>query len=487
MRRALVVAGLAAAVAVPAAAAGGSQQPNDPYLSRQWYVARDHALDTFDAAKQLFNVRVAVIDSGVEAGHPELKGRIAAAKSFVGGSPTTDTFGHGTFVAGEIAAIAGNGAGIAGLAPPARLLVAKVVRDDGSIPPKAEARAIRWAVGQRARVINLSLGSTRDPGDSAVDGYSPVEKRAIEFAVRRGVLVVAAVGNGDDAPAKPWPYANYPAAFPHVLGVAAYGRSGNVPSFSNRDKQYVDLAAPGMDIFSLFPLSLTARFAGCNDQGYSSCGTSDFRHADGTSFASPQVTAAAALLFGEIPSLRPDQVSTILKLNADDATPANGCVDCTTGADALSGFGRLDVDRALDALHDPTPPPDRLEPNDDAGGEAAIVSAPRTFTATLDSYDDPNDLYKIHLGRGQRLAVVVRAGANLDPFADARLDPSLVLWKPGLTSLAGATSDLRARRSIHAPGVPERIRFRAGRPGWYYVQVKLAAPGLGAYRIKLAF
>jgi len=482
MRRALVVAGLAAAVAVPAAVAGSVQQPNDPFLSRQWYVGRDHALDTFDTAKQLPTVRVAVIDSGVDAGHPELKNRIVASKSFVGGSATTDSIGHGTFVAGEIAAIADNGAGIAGLAPPARLLVAKVVRDDGSIPPKAEARAIRWAVRMRARVINLSIGSTRDPGDSTVDGYSAMEKQAIEFAVRRGVLVVAAAGNGEDAPTKPWPYASYPAAFPHVLGVAAYGRSGNVPTFSNRDKQYVDLAAPGMDIFSLFPKALTARFAGCVEQGYSICGTSDFRHADGTSFAAPQVSAAAALLFGEVPALRPDQASTILKLSADDATPANGCVECTIGPDALSGAGRLDVDAALNDLVYPLPAPDRLEPNDDAGDESAIVATPRAFTATLDSYDDPNDVYRVHLDKGQRLSVVVRSATDIDP--------SLFLWKPGLTSLAGATSDLRARRSIHGPGVPEHVRYRAPRAGWYYVQVKLAPDSStyhGAYRIKFAF
>jgi subtilisin family serine protease len=480
VRRALIVAGLAAAVAVPAAVAGSAQQPNDPFLSRQWYVGRDHALDTFDMAKQLPTVRVAVIDSGVDGRHPELKNRIVAAKSFVGGSPN-DSFGHGTFVAGEIAAIADNGVGIAGLAPPARLLIAKVVRDDGSIPPKAEARAIRWAVRMGARVINLSIGSTRDPGDPTVDGYSALEKQAIEFAVRRGVLVVAAAGNGEDAPTKPWPYASYPAAFPHVLGVAAYGRSGNVPTFSNRDKQYVDLAAPGMDIFSLFPLALTARFTGCSDQGYSSCGTSDFRHADGTSFASPQVAAAAALLFGEVPSLRPDQASRILKLTADDMNASNGCTDCTGGPDPLSGFGRLNVDAAINSLVN-LPAPDRLEPNDDAGNEAAIVATPRAFTATLDAFDDPNDVYKVHLDRGQRLSVVVRAGSSIDP--------SLILWKRGLTSLAAATSDLRAKRSIHGPGVPEHVRYRAVQAGWYYVQVKLAPDSSaywGAYRIKLSF
>jgi hypothetical protein len=479
MRRALALGVLTAAVAVSAASAASSTPPNDPFLSRQWYLTRDHAIDGFDAAMHLFTVRVAVIDSGVDAGHPELKGRIAAAKSFVGGSATTDSIGHGTFVAGEIAAIPDNGAGIAGIAPTARLLVAKVVDDNGKIPPKVEARAIRWAVRNGARVINLSFGSTRDPSDPSIDGYSPAEAKALQFAVRSGVLVVAAAGNGDDAPQKPWPYASYPAAFPHVLGVAAYGRAGNVPSFSNRDSQFVDIAAPGMGIFSLFPRKLTQQFADCSEQGYSSCATKDFRHADGTSFSSPQVAAAAALLFGEIPSLRPDQVSAILKQTADDISPANGCLECLVGPDPQSGFGRLDIAGALDYLHGPRPPADRMEPNDDAGSDAAIVAQPRALTATLDWYDDANDVYRVHLDRGQRISVVVQAGK--------KIDPTLVLWKPRLGSLAEARSDLRARRSIHRAGVPERVRYRAGRSGWYFVQVKLAAPGFGAYRISLRF
>ena len=475
MRRVLL-ASLLGLVVVGTATAAGSP-PNDTYIARQWYLGRDHALDTLDAAKQLFTVRVAVIDSGVELNHPELKNRVVAHRSFVGGT-VADTIGHGTFVAGEIAAIADNNAGIAGLAPPARLVVAKVVRDDGTIPPKAEARAIRWAVQQGARVINLSLGSTRDPSDPDVDGFSLVEQRAIQYAVRHGALVVAAAGNGNDAPQKPWPFASYPAAFPHVLAVGAYGRLGGVPSFSNRDDRFVDLAAPGMDIFSLFPRPLTQAFAGCFEQGYSSCGTKDYRHADGTSFSSPQVAAAAALLFGEEPALRPDQVSALLRLSADDATPANGCDDCSPGPDSLSGFGRLDVGAALDRLQGPAPDADRFEPNDDAGNEAATVYKNIAATATLDWWDDPNDVYRIHLAKGQRLTVLVHA----DP---KKIDPSIVLWKPRLDALADARSDLRARRSIHAPGVPERIRFKAHRSAWYYLQVKLAKPGFGPYRIHL--
>ena len=475
MKRSLFLVALAAGLAVPAAAVASA--PNDPLAPRQWYLARDRALDVFDAAQQLFAIRVAVIDSGIDRDHPELRGRIAASRSFVGGS-VADQQGHGTFVAGEIAAIADNGTGIAGIAPSARLLVAKVVRDDGAIPPRAEARAIRWAVRSGARVINLSFGSVRDPADPGRDGFSSPERRAIQRAVRRGVLVVAAVGNGNNAPQKPWPYASYPAAFPHVLGVGAYGRSGGVPSFSNRDDQYVDLAAPGMDMVSLFPRSLTSRNTGCAEQGYSICGPKEYRHADGTSFASPQIAGAAAVLLGQMPLLRPDQVGAILKTTAADATPANGCDACTPGPDALTGFGRLDVGAALNALNGTLPAPDRLEPNDDVGAAAATVYDRLNTRATLDWWDDPSDVYRVYLRRGQGISAAVRS---------SKVDPSIILWKPGLHALADARSDLRARRSIHGPGVVERLAYRARRGGWFSLQVKLARPGFGPYRIRLAF
>jgi serine protease len=480
MRRALVAASAVVALVAPAAAYAGFS-PNDPLAQKQWYLDKDRAFDAFSSFSvlpQLLTVRVAVIDSGVDQNHPELRNRIAEARSFVGGSPN-DVQGHGTFVAGEIAALTDNGLGIAGLAPPARLLVAKVVRDDGSIPPLAEARAIRWAVRSGARVINLSLGGTRDPSDPSVDGFSDQERRAIDYAVRNGSLVVASVGNGEDAPSKPWRFASYPAALPHVLGVAAYGRSGEVPAFSNRDDVFVDIAAPGQDMLSLFPRSLTKAFPACPEQGYSSCGSKEYRHADGTSFSSPQVAAAAALLFALGPSLRPDQVSAILERAADDATSANGCSACSPGRDELTGDGRLDVAAAIQSLREPAPPADRFEPNDDAGGAAQVVfSGSLVAQPTIDTWDDPNDVYSIKLRRGQGISVLVRSGG--------KLDTSIVLWKPGLQALALATDRLRARRSIHPAGVPERIVYRARTSGWYYLQVKLARAGSGQYSIRIA-
>ena len=162
-----LVAGLALACALAAPAAHAATQPyvpNDPLYPRQWYLAQDHAFDFWSQLPVgLPPVRVGIVDSGVDFGHPDLQGRIAGGKSFVGGSWKVDTQGHGTFVAGMIGAATGNQLGIAGLAFPAQLLIAKVVQSDGTISTADEAKGIRWAVDNGARVINLSIGGLRDP------------------------------------------------------------------------------------------------------------------------------------------------------------------------------------------------------------------------------------------------------------------------------------------------------------------------------------
>ena len=187
--------------------------PSDPLATRQWYTTATHAYDAWENLPPLAPVRVAVVDSGIDLSHPDLVPRIAAAKSFVGGS-AQDTRGHGTIVAGIIGAEVENATGIAGLAPGAELLVAKVVADNGTISVEAEAKAIHWAVDHGARVINISLGGLRDPSDPSRDTYSRLEQQAIAYAVRHGVVVVAAVGNADQAPQTPWRFASYPAALP---------------------------------------------------------------------------------------------------------------------------------------------------------------------------------------------------------------------------------------------------------------------------------
>jgi len=170
VRSAFLVVGTVALLCAGAAIAAAAFTPTDPLAPRQWYLTADHAFDYFpELLPQLPAVRVAVIDSGLDCNHPEFQGRIVAVRSFVGGSPCVDGNGHGTFVAGEIAAAVNNGAGIAGIAFPAQLLVAKIAGSGGGVSVEAEAEAIRWAADEGARVINLSLGGQRDPIDPRRD------------------------------------------------------------------------------------------------------------------------------------------------------------------------------------------------------------------------------------------------------------------------------------------------------------------------------
>jgi hypothetical protein len=444
--------------------------PSDPLFARQWYVP---AVRGFDAWPQrptwLHGLRVAVIDSGIDGSHPEFQGRVAEARSFVGGSPWRDTKGHGTFVAGLMAARLDNGEGIAGLAFPAQLLVAKVVRSDGVVPLEAEARAIRWAVDRGARVINLSLGGIRDPLDPEHDSFSALEADAVAYAVRRGAVVVAAVGNGDQAPEQPWRYASYPAALPHVLGVSAVSRDGNVPAFSNRDILYNDIAAPGDELFSTLPKPLTAFRTTCLPQGYSDCGPTEFRNPQGTSFAAAIVSASAALVWTEWPNLRAEQILGLLQQSAVDMTPSNGCRRCGFERDSLTGAVQWPG---------PLPPIDRYETNDDAGARARILKR-KSLTASLDYWNDQNDVYAVRLRKGQRLLL------RLSGLAKAGPDLNLAIWLPGTKRVDHhrSVNQLAGHRS--GPGANERLSFRARKAGLHYVQVKISTPGAGYYKLTL--
>jgi subtilisin family serine protease len=455
--------------------------PNDPLVSHQYYLAQDHAFDAFGPDLPVVNpVRVGIIDSGIDGSHPEFpRQHIWQARTWVGGSALSDEEGHGTFVAGEIAAAIDNNEGIAGMAFPAQLVIAKIAGADETIDVHDEAQAIRWAVDVGARVINLSIGGLRNPFNPRVDTFSKEEAAAIEYAVRHNVVLVAAVGNSDEAPQSPWPYASYPAALPHVLGVSALTPAGNVPAFSNRDRIYNDISAPGQDIYSTLPRALTATRPSCQNQGYSDCGPDEFRHASGTSFAAPQVSAAAADLIALKPTLQADQVVNILERTATDVNASNGCKQCPLQRDSLSGWGRLDVSKAVAALDGVLPAPDHYEPNDDAGTQAAkLTAAVTSVKATLDFWDDQIDVYRVYLRKRQRLKL------TLDGPAGAT--SNLLLWKPGTKSVNDLRKqNFRVAQSI-GPGASHRLGYRAPAKGWYYVEVKLVTRGSGPYELTLS-
>ncbi len=453
--------------------------PSDPLAFRQWYLSRIHAFDAWSQVPSLAGVRVAVLDSGIDSVHPDLQNRIVDGKSFVASSWENDTNGHGTFVAGEIAAATNNALGIAGVGFPATLLIAKIVRSDGTISPDAEAAAIRWAVDNDARVINMSFGGVRDPRNPDGDTYSPLEAAAVRYAVSKGVLVVAAVGNADNAPTEPWGYAGYPAALPHVLGVSALARDGSVPNFSNRDRRHNDIAAPGEGIFSTLPRALTSELRpGCLLQGYSDCGPVEFRRGEGTSFSAPQVAGAAAVLFGVTPLATADQVAYALTRSAADADPDTGCVRCSTGHDALTGWGLLDVTNAVRTLSDAPPNQDRYEANDEAAFAASLWGRKgQRIRATIDYWDDRVDAYRIKLRPGQRLVARLHGpiGANANLF----------LWKPGTKRIGGKSANRRLLAAqSRTPGSRERIRLTVRQKGWYYLVVRVSTPGSGRYALR---
>lgn len=440
--------------------------PNDALFTEQWYLPLVRAFDAWPEVPALNPVLVAVVDSGIDADHPDFAGRIEDARSFVSSPATTDSIGHGTMVAGEIAAATNDGVGIASGGFSARLLIAKVVSPNGSIPLEAEAKAIRWAVDRGARVINLSLGGHRDPDNPSRDTFSELEAAAVRYAVKHNVLLVAATGNC--AAVCPYRYASYPAALPHVLGVSAIREDSTVPGFSNRDRRYNDLAAPGVGIVSTFPFALSV--AGCAPAGYTLCAPDTYVRGEGTSFAAPIVSAAAAVLFASRPELRASQAAAILKRTATDISAA--------GRDGRTGNGRLDVAAAVAALAEPFPVRDRFESNDDAGREAFFAYFPRkastrVLAATLDYYEDARDVYAVRIKRGQRLTITYRG--------TSALKSELAIYSPGTKDVetAGALRALTGFRSR------ARVRYRATKGGWHFIELRAAAGTSGDYRISV--
>jgi subtilisin family serine protease len=448
--------------------------PNDPLFDRQWYLASIRAFDHWAENPAHPPVLVAVVDSGIDGRHPEFAGRIAGARSFVASPALVDRAGHGTVVAGQIAAAVDNERGIAGAGPSVELLVAKVVRPDGGISVLAEARAIRWAVDRGAKVINLSLGGRRDPRNPARDTYSRLEHAAIDYATRRGVLVVAAVGNCG-ALRCPERYASWPAALPHVVGVSALSRELRVPTFSNRDLVHNDVAAPGVGILSTYPRRLTPRR--CPYRGYTLCAQYRYeRSPRGTSFSAPLVSAAGAVLLGErgllgLEPLHSSQLSAALTRSAVDVGVA--------GRDPASGNGRLDTAAALESLSEPLPPRDRREANDDAGTRArTLAGTVGTVEATLDRWDDVRDVYRIRLVAGRTVVLTLDgpSGGNSNLF----------LWRPGTEHVTGRGVRRADRLAASAqPGSFERIAFRPRRTGWHYVEARLASGASGEYRLTI--
>ncbi|GHB62601.1 type VII secretion-associated serine protease [Streptomyces viridiviolaceus] len=313
----LLVAG---ALLVPPATAHA-----DGIRAKQWALDAMHTQEAWRTTKGA-GVTVAVLDTGVEADHPDLTGNVLTGKDLVGfGASEGDRAWarHGTAMAGIIAGHGhgpGDADGVMGIAPEAKILPVRVILEDGD-PSRAKARktrgnalaeGIRWAADHGADVINLSLGD-----DSASAHPEPTEDAAIQYALKKGAVVVASAGNGGEK----GDHISYPAAYPGVVAATAVDRYGTRASFSTR-RWYATVSAPGVDVIIADP---------------------DHRYYEGwgTSAAAAFVSGAAALVRAAHPGLTPAQVKRLLEDTARNAPDG--------GRDDSRGFGFVDPAAAIEA------------------------------------------------------------------------------------------------------------------------------------------
>ncbi|MEU9359640.1 type VII secretion-associated serine protease mycosin [Streptomyces sp. NPDC048301] len=297
----------------------------DAIRDQQWALDALHTGTAWQTTKGK-GITVAVLDTGVDGRHPDLSGQVLPGKDLIGfgaGRGDRSWALHGTAMAGIIAGRGsgpGHGNGVLGVAPEAKILPVRVILESGD-PARAKARAsrgtaladgIRWATDQGADVINLSLGD-----DSESAHPEPGEDAAVQYALSKGVSVVASAGNGGEKGDR----VSYPAAYPGVIAAAAVDKYGTHASFSTR-RWYATVSAPGVDIVVANP-----------DQHY---------YIEwGTSAASAFVSGAVALVRAAHPGLSPAQIKTLLADTARDAPEG--------GRDDARGYGLVDPAAAIKA------------------------------------------------------------------------------------------------------------------------------------------
>lgn len=379
----------------------------DGIRAQEWALDAIHAPAAWQTTKG-DGVTVAVLDTGVDALHPDLGDQVLKGKDLIGfgarrGDPAWAR--HGTAMAGIIAG-RGHGAdgddGVMGVAPEAKILPVRVILEDAD-PARKKARGsrggaladgIRWAADHGADVINLSLGD-----DSASAHPEPAEDAAVQYALRKGAVVVASAGNGGGKGDR----ISYPAAYPGVIAVTAVDRYGTRAAFSTR-RWYATVCAPGVDVVIADP----------DEQYYEGWGTSA---------AAAFVSGAAALVRSAYPELSPSQVKQLLTDTAQD--PPRG------GRSDELGAGLVDPAAAIQAGAD-------LAPHSE---QPAVATYPRRYFGSGPSRNRAAD--GVDDGSPGSLAVVVAvAGVGL-------LAGAVLIWRRGDTSSVAAGS--RPRRWVRGP------------------------------------
>jgi thermitase len=295
------------------------KKPNDPMFDQQWHLAKVGALQAWEQTQGDPNLIIAVVDTGVDYDHPDLKGKVIKGLNHTkegAKDDPKDGQGHGTHVAGIIAATANNGIGVAGIAPNVKILAEKVLSSNGSGNLFTIAAGVRHAVNAGAKIINESLG-----GPAAQD---PISAGVGAWAVKRGVLLVAAAGNSNNAVGTPARYSDY------YMAVAASDENDDKAKFSCFGPE-LSVSSPGTKILATTPTYKVP----LNDHGY----PQNYAALNGTSMATPLTAGIAALVWSAHPGWTWQQVRTHLEKTAVDLGKP--------GKDDLFGFGRVNAAAAV--------------------------------------------------------------------------------------------------------------------------------------------
>lgn len=283
-----------------------SEIPDDYYFDQQRELQSIQAPEAWTISQGDSNIKIAILDSGIDSKHEDLASKIVAEENFTD-SDTQDKYGHGTAVAGIAAAIANNDIGIAGVGYNASLMDVKVLNDKGEGSYAWIVQGIIWATDNGANIINLSMAGGVD---------SPDLKKAIDYAWSNGVLIVVAAGNSGSNTA------TFPAAYEQCIAVAATDRDDRRYTYSDYGP-WIDVAAPG--------------------QAYTTLTGNDYGNMAGTSIAAPYVSGLAALAFTIAKDTNGDG-------NINDEVRAaieNGCDPIT---DPGTGEGRINALNTLGIL-----------------------------------------------------------------------------------------------------------------------------------------
>lgn len=306
--------------------------PNDTYFDQQW--GMDNTDDTdidapeaWDITTGLSEIKIAILDTGIDQDHEDLVDKIAGNKNCTDSDTDDDRYGHGTHVAGIAAATTNNSIGVAGVGYQSSLVNVKVLNDEGAGYYSWIADGIVWATNNGAQVINMSLGGGR---------RSKTLESAVNYAWSNGVVLAAAAGNSND------PSPTYPAKYEKCIAVAATDDDDLKASFSSYG-DWVDVAAPGVSVFSTWndEDSYLGPQPVCDTTGY--C----YKYGSGTSMSTPHVAGLAGLLWATGYGTDNQTVRDRIERLAD-AIPGTG--DYWT-------WGRINAARAVgdEVIEEPTP------------------------------------------------------------------------------------------------------------------------------------